>query len=624
MAKLIPGNNDLATVNPALAAELVEPALAETVAAGSGKKLAWFCDGTDQVPHPRYEWPAIVGDRVRGSGCPVCSGNAVFVGFNDLATVDPDLAAELVEPALAETVTAGSTKKLDWFCDGTNEVPHPRYEWPAIVGFRVRGSGCPVCSGNAVFVGFNDLATVDPALTAELVDPGLAKTSTAGADKKFLWFCDGTDDVLHPRYEWSSSVGERMRGRGCPVCSGHAVFVGFNDLTTVNPALAAELVDPSLAETVKEFSGKKLAWFCDGTDEVPHPRREWSAKVADRSKGDGCGVCSGNAVFAGFNDLATVNPGLTAELVEPALAVTVAEFSGKKLAWFCDGTNEVPHPRYEWSAKVASRSIGNGCAVCSGKAVLVGFNDLATVNPALAAELVEPALAATVTKFSGKKLAWFCDGTNEIPHPRREWSVSVNDRSRGIGCAACSGKAALAGFNDLATVNPALAAELVDPSLAATVTAGSKTKLRWFCDGTDKVPHSRYEWSANINNRSNGTGCAVCAVTGFDPSEPGWLYFLRHDAWGMQQIGITNDPDDRVGEHRRSGWELVDIRKYDNGALCAATETAALDALKTRGANLGQPGIDRKFSGYTEAWSTATLELEGLPQLLKWVNDDEW
>ena len=83
-------------------------------------------------------------------------------------------------------------------------------------------------------------------------------------------------------------------------------------------------------------------------------------------------------------------------------------------------------------------------------------------------------------------------------------------------------------------------------------------------------------------------------------------------------------PDDRVGEHRRSGWELVDIRKYDDGALCAATETAALDALKTRGANLGQPGINRKFSGYTEAWSTATLELEGLPQLLEWINDDEW
>ena len=92
----------------------------------------------------------------------------------------------------------------------------------------------------------------------------------------------------------------------------------------------------------------------------------------------------------------------------------------------------------------------------------------------------------------------------------------------------------------------------------------------------------------------------------------------------MQQIGITNEPDVRIGTHGRSGWELVDIRKYDDGALCAATETAALDALETRGANLGQPGIDRKFDGYTEAWSTTTLELEGLRQLLEWVDDDEW
>ena len=75
MAKLIPGTNDLATVNPALAAELVEPALAKTVTAGSNKKLDWFCDGTDENPHPRHKWSSNVVNRHRvGSGCPVCAG----------------------------------------------------------------------------------------------------------------------------------------------------------------------------------------------------------------------------------------------------------------------------------------------------------------------------------------------------------------------------------------------------------------------------------------------------------------------------------------------------------------------------------------------------------------------
>ena len=39
MAKLTRGSNGLATVNPALAAELVDPSLAPTVTAGSGKRL---------------------------------------------------------------------------------------------------------------------------------------------------------------------------------------------------------------------------------------------------------------------------------------------------------------------------------------------------------------------------------------------------------------------------------------------------------------------------------------------------------------------------------------------------------------------------------------------------------
>ena len=178
------------------------------------------------------------------------------------------------------------------------------------------------------------------------------------------------------------------------------------------------------------------------------------------------------------------------------------------------------------------------------------------------------------------------------------------------------------GVNDLATTDPDLAAQLVDPDLAATVTRGSHKKLRWFCEGTDELPHPRREWTAAVASRSAGRGCAVCAPTGFDPSRPAWLYFLHHDGWAMQQVGITNDPDERIGTHKRSGWELVGIRKYDDGVLCASTEQAALTALRLRGARLGN---DRhRFDGYTESWDTLSLGLDGLDQLLEWVRQDEW
>jgi hypothetical protein len=94
----------------------------------------------------------------------------------------------------------------------------------------------------------------------------------------------------------------------------------------------------------------------------------------------------------------------------------------------------------------------------------------------------------------------------------------------------------------------------------------------------------------------------------------------------MQQIGITNDPDGRLDKHRRSGWQLLEVRKFDDGALSVATERAALAALRTRGARLGRASDDRagKFDGFTEAWPTSSLEVTSIQQLLEWIRHDEW
>ena len=75
--------------------------------------------------------------------CPICSGQKVLEGFNDLATVNPSLAREW-HPTLngkltAKQVTAGSSKKkVWWLC--------PRgHEYQATVANRSNGTGCPIC-----------------------------------------------------------------------------------------------------------------------------------------------------------------------------------------------------------------------------------------------------------------------------------------------------------------------------------------------------------------------------------------------------------------------------------------------------------------------------------------------
>ncbi len=210
------------------------------------------------------------------------------VGVNDLGTVRPDLAKQLVDPSEAETVTESSQKKLLWVC----ENDHPRYEWEARVdsrsNSRANGKGCGVCAGKVVIPGWNDLATVRPDLAAQLVSPNEAETVTESNHKKLLWFCENG----HPRHEWEATVNSRSRGGRCGVCAGRAVLVGSNDLATVNPELAKQLVNPYDATTVTEFSNKKLLWFC----ETGHPRYEWEAVVADRSRGGRCGVCAGRVV----------------------------------------------------------------------------------------------------------------------------------------------------------------------------------------------------------------------------------------------------------------------------------------------------------------------------------------
>ena len=124
MAKLIVGQNDLATVNPNLAAEW-HPSkngslLPSQTTAGSNKKVWWLgkCG---------HEWEREICERSKGHGCPVCSGRLLQPGINDFATINPKVAAEWhptkngdLTPA---DVAPNSNKKVWWFC------PDCGYEW---------------------------------------------------------------------------------------------------------------------------------------------------------------------------------------------------------------------------------------------------------------------------------------------------------------------------------------------------------------------------------------------------------------------------------------------------------------------------------------------------------------
>ena len=570
---VLPGYNDLATTRPDLASEAqFDPT---TVTAGTHRNLPWRCE-------KGHDWSAVVKNRsLGGAGCPVCANQAVLPGYNDLATTRPDLASEAqFDPT---TVTSGTHRKLPWTCT-------KGHEWEASVVSRTNGAGCPVCASKVVLPGYNDLATTHPHLVTDaLFDPA---TVSAGSNRRVLWRCIRG-------HEWSMSPVNRTNGRqGCPYCANRRVLPGYNDLATTHPELIAEaMFDPA---TLTFGSNQRVPWRCA----LGH---DWTAPITGRtSNGEGCPVCANKVVLPGYNDLATTHPTLAAEASFDATAVVAG--THQKLPWRCV-------KGHEWTATVNSRRGGRGCPICVNKSVLVGYNDLATTHPALVAEALFD--ATTVTFGSKKRVPWRCS----LGH---KWIGSVAHRAiRGDGCPYCSNKAVLPGYNDLATTHPQIAADAqFDPT---TVTWGSHVKVSWRCQ-------ENHAWKATVKSRAlSGTGCPVCAVTGYNPSKRGWLYLLSHDVWSMMQIGITNDPDARLAVHARHGWEVVDLRGPMDGVLAQGWEQSILRFLRSSGVPTtpsgtnDQPSRAKAVRGPKsgEAWWIGDFNVDTIRQLMELVHESE-
>ncbi len=554
--------------HPELAGEAVgwDPA---TVSAGTNKKLTWQCAAG-------HHWDATPNNRSNGSGCPYCAGRRVLSSFNDLNTTHPHLTAEVVTGDTT-TVSAGSHKEFRWRCASG-------HEWEAPVSGRARGEGCPVCAGRVVIAGANDLATVARDIASELVD-GDSTTITVSSNRRFTWRC-----ALG--HEWRASANARSRGSNCPVCANQRVEVGFNDLWTTRPELAAQVVDGADPSSVTARSGKRCTWRCD----LGH---EWEARVADRSSGRGCPVCANQRLEVGFNDLATKFPEVAAQANgwDPT---TVTAGINRKYPWLCE-------KGHEWSATIGSRTSGVGCPYCSGKAVIQGETDLATRHPDLVTEVVQGD-PTKVSAGSEKRFRWRCDEGHE-------WDAIVANRANGVGCPVCSNQLLSVGHNDLATVRPDLVRQLVDTD-PTTVLAGSARKCRWRCD-------EGHEWTTAVNARMSGRGCPSCAKYGFDPGSPAWIYLLEHPTWNLLQVGITNVPEVRLNQHGRLGWEVLDLRGPMDGVIARSWESSILHLLKSSGGIMATKEIAGKFSGFTEAWSMGSYPVTSLRELMDAVDGAE-
>ena len=91
----------------------------------------------------------------------------------------------------------------------------------------------------------------------------------------------------------------------------------------------------------------------------------------------------------------------------------------------------------------------------------------------------------------------------------------------------------------------------------------------------------------------------------------------------MFQIGISNFPDDRLNDHKKLGWTVLEIRGAMDGSATRALETAILQTLKRRGAVFANQNNGKKFDGWSESWLKSSVKVSGLKDLLDFVHEDE-
>lgn len=616
--------NNFKTLYPQIASEW-HPALngtdiPENYSYGSHKKVWW-------IGKCGHEWKASIKARVAyNTGCPYCSGNKVLKGFNDLASVYPKLAkewnSELNGSLCPDEVTSGSNKKVFWLCERG-------HFWEAAISSRVSGKGCRYCAGQDVWVGYNDLQSVDPQLASEWHPNKNKKLTpqdvTYGSRKKVWW-------LGNCGHEWQETIKVRKGGIGCPFCAGKRALKGFNDIASLFPYLKDEWDYeknmPNIPEMYTRGSNKKVSWICP----VGH---HYDMQVVSRTSGQNCPVCASElktsfpeqafffyvkkvfpeainrdysygfeldiyipslnvaieydgvnwhqneekehvknvkciskgiriirikeqskfkedkdvtyvyrkdyyssqslnevinetlcilnadndlsvdvnrdrqSIYAQFvssikkNNLAVMFPELAKEWNYKKNINTLPEqftqYSNKKVWW-------IGKCGHEWEAIIEARAYGQGCPICNGKKICIGENDLETNYPELVSEwnwekntLLNP---SQVTPHSQKKVWWL----GKCGH---EWESKIADRVYGRGCPVCGGKKVQQGYNDLLTKDSFLAKqwdyEKNKGMFPENVTLFSSKKAWWKCD-------KGHSYETRIAQKAKmGLNCPVCS-----------------------------------------------------------------------------------------------------------------
>lgn len=226
----------------------------ETTPAGSHKILTWWTCDRCKSSYPMYAasktgFKNLTGTRrIDARACPACNNTKVSLisGYNDLNTLCNELVNNYWDynknnaiNLFPNKIGPGSGKKAWWKC----EYGHS-YSMRIVSRTGMNSSGkqmytpctCPICSGQIMVPGINDLATVYPdiANTWDYSKNKLLPNQVhCGSGIDAWWKCKYG-------HSYKREVWSRVHSNlGCPVCSGRYVIPGETDIKTLASETAA-------------------------------------------------------------------------------------------------------------------------------------------------------------------------------------------------------------------------------------------------------------------------------------------------------------------------------------------------------------------------------------------------
>ena len=330
-------------------------------------------------------------------------------------------------------------------------------------------------------------------------------------------------------HTWKTMPDSVLSGYGCPKCGSKKAGKKRRLTTdTINERLAGRGI-VLLGEHVT--ANTKALFRCN-------QGHTWMATPGSVMNKNGCPHCSGQVP-------------LTKEIVNDRIAdrgiLLLGEYSGTNTRTLFQCSEG-----HTWETNPGSVMGGTGCPHCDGQAPLnkdIVNNRIANRGFVM---LGEYANVDTKTMFQ------CAEG--------HTWEATPYKVMAHTGCPYCSRRIPLTTEDINARISER-GLVMLDEFIS------SHTKVRFQCS-------KGHTWEAKPNNILNGRGCPDCAETGFNPSEPGVLYYIAvttDDGDTRYKIGITN----LTVESRFTALDLARIRivktwRFAVGRVAAEREAEIL------------------------------------------------